>query len=207
VVFREDFSRKIASIEDRYGKLRYETTVNDARASASDGIVRLHGDHDEGDQRLFITARDVLGQDQFTSPFVVTAEIGGEALGAGTYHVGISVGNLRILFHPGYRQGGFRIERVDNHRYVMTNQNMPFTPVADVLHKMRISVTPQKDQTVLLKATVVNGENSNEKYLTTFVAAHDDIGEITRVAIARSGRVGGAALFGSFEIDTTGVDR
>ncbi len=207
VLYREEFVAGTANIKDRYGELRYETTVDGARASASQGVVRLHGDHNEGDQRLFITAEQLVGKDELKTAFVLTAEIGGESLGTGTYHVGISVGNLRVLFHPGYRYGGFRIERVDNHKYMLSNQRMTFTPAAGILHKMRVSVIPQQDKSVLLKTRIIDGENPNQTYEIEFRAQADDIGPINRVAIERSGRVGGAGLFGFFQVDTTGVDQ
>lgn len=206
IVFREDFRHAIANIQKLYGQLRYESTVPGARGSVKQGVARLHGDHNEGDQRLFITAPQIVGKDSFTKSFYVEAQLGGEAKGTGAYHVGISIGNLRVLFHPGYMHGGFRIERVDNNRYLVTNQSMPFTPSADVFHKMRVIVEPQPDNRVLLKAIITNGQNPSEKYLNTFMAEAADIGPLTRVGIERSGRAGGDALFRSLTIDATGID-
>ena len=156
---------------------------------------------------MFITAQQLVGKQEFTDSFEVTTEIGGEARGSGTYHAGVSIGNLRVLFHPGYRGGGFRIERVDNHKYMIGNQSMPFTPAAGVLHKMHISIKPQQDNTVLLKTTFTNAENPKQQYVMNFIAPAADIGPLDRVAVERSGRVGGAALFGLLEVDFAGVEQ
>ncbi len=169
-------------------------------------MLRFDGDHDEGDQRLLITAQQLVGKPEFTESFEVTTMIGGEARGSGTYHAGVSIGNLRVLFHPGYRGGGFRIERVDNRKYMIGNQSMPFTPAPGVLHKMHISVHPQQDKTVLLKTTFTNAANPQQQYAMSFVAPAADIGPLDRVAVERSGRVGGAALFGLLEVDFAGVE-
>lgn len=205
--FKEDFKQSIASIARQYGQLRYETTVANARASVARGVLRLHGNHAEGDQRIVLTAQQLIGHDHFTEPFDVNAEIGGEAEGSGGYHVGISIGNLRMLFHPAYRGGGFRIERVDNHHYIVTNQTMPFTPLAGVLHNMQVRVTPQKEGRVLLETSITNPNAPKQTYVKKFLADKTDIGPLTQVRIERSGRSGGDALFGSFSIDTMGIDR
>ncbi|MDG2223683.1 MAG: hypothetical protein P8L85_20045 [Rubripirellula sp.] len=206
-IYREEFKQSVAKIIGRYGQLQYETSVANASASVDRGLLRLHGNHAEGDQRMIVTAKQLIGSAHFTKSFDVKAEIGGEAEGSGGYHVGISIGNLRLLFHPGHRGGGFRIERVDNHQYIVTNQSMPFTPLAGVLHKMRVRVTPQKEGRVLLEAIIANPKAPQQTYVNKFLAEKTDIGPLTQVRIERSGRSGGDALFGSFSVDTVGIDQ
>ena len=205
--FREEFTRDQVSIGKRYHELTYETTVAGAKASVSQGIARLHGDHNEGDQRLFVTAQQIVGNPVFSNSFQLAVDIGGEGGGTGAYHVGVSIGNLRFLFHPGYNGGGYRVERVDNRKYMIGNQRMPFTPMHGLLHEMQIKVQPQKDKRVRLTVSIANPRKPQEKFLHTLVADPEDIGPLRRVALARSGRSGGAALFGSLTIDTSGIDR
>ena len=79
----------------------------DAAASVKDGVLRLEGNHNEGDQRLCATPEAVLGLTEFPTRFRVRAEVGGEADQVGAWHAGVSVGNVRVLFHPTYPGGGF----------------------------------------------------------------------------------------------------
>jgi hypothetical protein len=58
---------------------------------------------------------------------------------------------------------------------------------------------------VLLKATVTNAHNPKQQYVINHLAQPADIGTLSRVAVERSGRVGGAALFGLFEVDFMGA--
>ena len=98
------------------------------------------------------------------------------------------------------------MQRVDSHKYIVSNQLMPFTPIAGTLYKMRVTVEPQEDKRVLLKVSVTNSHNPQQKYSHALMADAEDIGPLTRVAIERSGRTGGAALFGSLMIDTSGIE-
>ena len=203
--FQENFDIEAKSITSNYGQMKYVTTVAGATASVRNGIARLDGRHNEGDQRLLISAPRVVGQKTFTETFTVVAEIGGEGAGAGVYHVGVSIGNLRVLFHPGYPGGGFRVQRVDNQQSLVPNKGMSFTPIGGNLYTMRIEASPSSNNRVRLKTTIVDPKSPNERFTNLYFASRNDIGKIETVGVERSGRLGGAALIGSLAIDTSGI--
>jgi hypothetical protein len=160
----------------------------------------LDGNHNEGDQRLFVTAEKLLGQPTFPARFQVKAALGGEAEGAGAWHVGVALGNVRVLFHPGLSGGAFRAERVDNHQSLAGN-NMTFTPAGGVLHEMTIDVEQGKN-TIRLDVVIVDGAKSGQRFTQSLVLQTNATGDLRRIGLERSGRTGGAALFGPFSIHT-----
>ncbi|MEK6233938.1 MAG: hypothetical protein N2C14_04435, partial [Planctomycetales bacterium] len=195
--FQEHFG-KSTEIEKKYGRFQYSSDLP-AKAKVEDGILRLNGEHPECDQRLTLSAVAAFQTRLFPRKFHVKAKIGGEANGSGGYHVGVSLGNVRILFHPAYSGGGFRAERVDNQEYLCSNQTMNFTPTGGVLHEMAIEVEQSADS-VTFHATVTDGAEKANKYRKTLVIPKDVVGALDRIGLERSGRTGGAALFDSLVI-------
>jgi hypothetical protein len=200
----ELFHEEAADIGHAYRQLQYETDV-EGKAVVHAGRLRLDGNHPEGDQRLCAKAQRLIGAETFPRRFKVKAALGGEALNSGGWHVGVSVGNIRVLFHPGTAGGMFRAERVDDHRYLTESTMMPFTPAADMLHEMTIDVTKNDDGSVRLDVVVLDGSKTLKRFATSVTVAGPDIGPLRRVALERSGRTGGAALFGSFVIENAGL--
>jgi hypothetical protein len=203
-ILLEQFREEVADIGGTYHQLQYETDVG-GKAAVIHGRLRLDGNHAEGDQRLYATAQRVLGARVFPRRFKVKATLGGESAGAGAWHVGVSVGNIRLLFHPGTQGGQFRAERVDNHLYLMGNAIMPFTPAAGTLCEMTIDVTQGSDGAVQFAVVVTSGTNSGETFKTSLDVSAQDAGPLERVGLERSGRTGGAALFGSLNIQNAGL--
>lgn len=169
------------------------------------GLLRLPGAGVEGDQRLTVSGLAAFGTPTFPERFTVHALIGGEKENAGGWHVGVSIGNIRLLFHPGYSSGSYRAETVDRYEELFPNQNMPYTPAAGVLHSMTIKVsderTPMERDGQLFRNDQVRFEvaikNEDGKvHQHRFDAPRAKVGAITRVGLERSGRPGGAALFG-----------
>ncbi len=199
--FKEQFDRSISSLKTHYGDLQYVDSVGDAVASVSNGIARMHGSDKKGEQKLLIKAEQVIGTEQFSKPFTVVAELGGEAKGIGTYHVGISIGNLRILFYPGLRNGGFRIECVDSKVFKVSKRPMPFTPGHEVLCEMCIVVTPLQNGAVRLETTITDPRTPSRPFTNNYVAQAKDIRRLETICLERSGGAGGAALFGSFSVE------
>lgn len=200
LVFCELFDKDEPNIVQRYGRFRYVTDKG-GKALVEGGRLRLDGDHPEGDQHLFIDAQKVLGQPDFPQQFAVKATLGGEAESSGGWHLGVAVGNVRFLFHPDYSGGAFRAERVDNHKYLVTNQNMGFTPIAGVMHQMSIRVDRRAERTVRFEIEVQDGEGTGRKFASTLELGLADVGDLNRIGLARSGRTGGDALFDSVKLE------
>jgi HEAT repeat protein len=203
-ILYETFHEDAADIGHAYRQLQYESDV-EGKASVRAGKLRLDGNHREGDQRLCAKAQRLIGAETFPRRFKVKATLGGEGINSGGWHVGVSVGNIRFLFHPAASGGMFRAERVDDHRYVMSSTMMPFTQAPDVLHEMTIDVTKNDDGSVRLDVAVLDGSKTTKRYASSVTVAAPDIGPLRRVALERSGREGGAALFGSFIIENAGL--
>jgi hypothetical protein len=200
VLLSVTFTDEIAALKEGYGLLRYETNCA-GKASMAKGLLRLDGQHAaEGDQRLFVSSEKLLGRERFPKSFEVRAKLGGEAAMAGAWHVAVSVGNVRMLFHPDFLQGSYRVERIDTHAYLHGNENMNFTPAGGVLHEMIVDVTEKSDGTVTLDVRIVDGAQPAREFRRSVQVKAVDIGVISRVALERSGRSGGAGLFGSLTI-------
>lgn len=70
---------------------------------------------------------------------------------------------------------------------------------------MRIEVSPSTNNIVRLKTTILDPKSPNDRFTNLYFASRNDIGKIETVGVERSGRLGGAALIGSFAIDTSGI--
>ncbi len=200
-LFREQFSLDAMSITNGYGRFAFET-AHACEGSVRDGVLRLAGNHNhvEADQRVLLLAKDLTGNATWPDQFELRVRAGGEASRSGAYHVGVSVGKVKILFHPGYRGGGFRIENVDTHEFLTQNESMPFLPTSGKLCPITLKVKRTETGTwldILVEPPV--GSNAiafSKQYKVT----NRQLGEFDRIALERSGRRGGDALFDSFEL-------
>ena len=199
----ETFSDDAAGIARTYRQMQYETNVGGA-ATVARGMLRLDGNHAEGDQRLFATAQSLLGVPAFPRQFQIKVALGGESLSPGLWHVGVSVGNVRLLFHPGLDGGQFRVEQVDTHQVIMANSQMPFTPKAGVLNEMTIDVEQRDNGSVRFDAVLTDGAKTGRQFRSSVTATAKVVGTLGRIGLERSGQAGGAALFGPLTIRHTG---
>jgi hypothetical protein len=188
-----------ADIRKTYGRFRYRSTLV-ANASVKGGWLRLDGQHDEADQWLEIDAAVALGQPEFPRRFRVASRLGGEADGAGGYHVGIVVGNLKVVMHPAYPGAGLRIERDDDHRYLSDTESVEITPEAGTLYNLEVEVARRSDLSADLTVTLADNAANPMIVRRTYSVKGEDIGRLNRVALVRSGRSGGAALFDRLQI-------
>lgn len=197
-LFVEFFRDPAPSLEKGYRKFRFVADPG-LLGSVSDGTLRLNGQHGgDADQRLRLDAKSLAGQETFPDSFRIEVKLGGEAKGAGTYHVGLSVGNVRALFHPAYQGGGFRFQRVDDQKQLTENSSMGFEPEGGKLQRMSLSVKRIPGGKVELEATIGNG---TKVFTERKVVEESVIGKLDHLSLDRSGRMGGDGLFDDLVVD------
>ncbi len=94
----------------------------------------------------------------FAGDLVISADVGAVP-GGGDYNVGLFIGQHQFIFHPLYPGGAFRIAGLTG------NFNMGFTPAANVLHHMEISINAA---TGIFDITLTDGLNANNVFNTSF---------------------------------------
>lgn len=194
----EGFTAPAADATRGYRSFGYETTVPGCKAEVKKGRLVLWGDHGDADQRLFLTARKAIGKARWPAAVDVSVKVGGTALDNVAWHVGVSVGRVKVLFHPGLADGCLRAELTDTHEHLFENEDMGFTPVAGAMHRMTIRVR-QRDRGYRFDVTVTEGRGG-DKYHKVFDATIEQVGRYDRIGLERSGRHGGNALFESLSI-------
>jgi hypothetical protein len=196
--FVERFTVAAKDVTKGYRSFLYEATIDGCKAEVTGGRLVLRGDHGEGDQRLVVTPQKVTGKVLWPDSLEIAVKLGGTDNENIAWHVGVSVGRVKVLFHPNHTGGAFRAETVDTHEYFFGNEDMGFTPAADVMHEMTIRVD-RMDRRYRFEVTLVEGK-SGGKYRKTFEVSDDQMGRFDRISLERSGRRGGNALFESLSI-------
>lgn len=192
------FTRPVKDVTAGYGKMAYQATAPGWKAEVTGGRLRLRGDHEMGDQRLFITAQKALGRKAWPDALEVKVKLGGTGEGSGLWHVGVSVGSVKVLFHPGHDGGALRAETVHDHKEFFANEDMGLTPAPDVMHDLTLKVR-RAGPNYRFEVELVDGK-SRKAYRKTFQVAAKQVGEFGRVGLERSGFRGGDALFESLSI-------
>lgn len=196
----ENFVRDAASVAQGYGRFLYNAD-NGGPAKVAQGKLRIDGSNPEGDQRLYMTSQRMIGRERWPDELEVRVKLGGEAGNNFGWHMGVSVGNVKTLFHPGLAGGHFRAETTDKHFYLFRSEMMKFEPISDVMHEMIIRVNRTKkgadfDVTITGGKGVKEGQPHKKKFSVT----SEQLGDYNRIGLERSGRTGADALFEAISI-------
>ncbi len=196
--FVEFFREPAPELSDRYRRFHFKTDKG-MKGLVSNGVLRMKGDRaGDGDQGLLLQAKDLTGKEEYPDSFRVEVKLGGEAGGEGSYHVGVSIGNVRALYHPGYQSGGFRFEKVGDHTQLSQNTSMGFNPSTTDLQRMSIELKRDKDGNVGMEV-MVSGSGKTFREHKVFKKAV--IGKLDHIGLERSGRTGGDAVFDDLVVD------
>jgi hypothetical protein len=149
-------------------------TLNVGTGSVSGGVLRLAGlpcfDNPPCVQRF--TRPGVTGD-------VVTVE--GQILAdtAGSWNVGLQVGNRRFIFHPGFSTGAFQIQdAIEGSLNVLVGSlDMGFTPSSTAFHTMRLDWRSDLNE---LTVKVEDGDGLADPFLFVWTpdAGFDPTGDI-----------------------------
>jgi hypothetical protein len=202
-IFAELFRDRSAGLEGGY---RHFSFTHDAGANGkvSDGVLLLSGEIPrEGDQRLVLKSSRIHGEALFPDSFRIEVSLKSTPGGEGVHHIGVSIGNVRALFHPGYQGGGFRFEQVDTKKGLKPNMDMGFTPQTNVFATMGIDVERASDNSVKLSVSVIE-EDTKAKHQAAIKVSADVIGALESISLDRSGRQGGDAVFDNLIIEMPG---
>ena len=201
-MFVEMFSEPAGSLTKGYRRMNFVASPG-KDGKVENGMAQFWGskNQDEGDQRLVLDAKSITGEAEFPKKFHIEVKISGLAGGEGAYHVGVSVGNVRALFHPGFTDGGFRIERVDNHQVLVPNKNMSFDPPVDKLLRMQVKVARLNNLQAKIEVVIISGKDQFHNSATLRLS---DVGKFDKISLDRSGRTGGDAIFDDLLVDFSG---
>ncbi len=203
LIFGELFHDESNSLEDGYRDFTFKAGKG-YEAKVTGGVLLMNGKFAvEGDQRLVFDAQKITGKADFPDEFQLEVMLGGGSGGAGLYHVGVSVGNVRALFHPGYQGGGFRFERIDTHQPITQNVTMGFVPLADKLQLMSIGVKRLAHGEVELNVAV-SAPGAADRFIKTTKVAPEVIGKLDSISLDRSGNRGGDGMFDNLVIRMSG---
>ena len=203
LVFAEWFEREAVPLKRAYGPFVVQADRG-MTGSVEGGRLRFQGDHrGDGDQFVMLTA-DSLGVDTLPERFRVSCLMGGDgAKGSGGWHIGVSVGQVRVLYHPGMSIGAYRIETTGGKTELCRNKSMGFEPRTDALQRVEVAVRTLPGGDVELSVAVASADG-RKVFRDTRVVDGDVIGKVDRVGLWRSGRTGADAVFDDFVLDLRG---
>lgn len=121
----------------------------------------------------------------------ITADVGAVNSGGG-YNVGVSIGDNRVVFHPGHvpTPGAFRVDGPGG----FGNQSLGFVPANGTLHHLEIV----QHTNGLFQATLTDGDNPNLVYKAEFtnLAA---VGEA--IGLTRGGPITNNGLYDNLRVE------
>lgn len=201
-LFHEWFSEPVPSLDGKYHGLQFENP-NKRDGKVAEGCLILSGRGGRaGDQSLVLKSEEWPGKKDFGRRFRITARLGGTPGGGGAWHLGISVGQVRALFHPEYPGGGFRFSETGNDRPLSgSNADMGFTPEGGSVQTMTLDVEQLPRGKVVLAVTIRGGDQEPVDFSQKIVVPAETIGPLDRISLDRSGRDGGNAVFHEFSVE------
>ena len=130
--------------------------------------------------------------------FTISCLVAGSDGDNGVWHLGITIGKVKTLIHPGYRGGAFRFEQVGTLHKFTDNISMGYTPATNQLHRIKITVKQLANGRVQLNTTINSPDNKS--FEKSIDVSKEDIGPLNQISLDRSGNSGGNAYFDDFRV-------
>ncbi len=203
-LFYEWFGRDQEKLGKEYRLFAFENSTKRGGAVAGGKLVFTGGAGPDGDQRLVLRSEKWPGKETFGEAFQVSAKLRGESKGMGAWHLGITIGRVRALYHPGMNGGSFRFERIDNHDYLSRTESVGFTPGEEAPQWMSVKVQRLPGKKVRLEVILEEGGEKEGRFEKSIIVDADQIGELNKVSLDRSGRTGGSAYFSDLMVKLAG---
>jgi len=163
------------------------TTNGNVSGSVSGGQFRIASGLTGSSGLALVTSSGTIGQSTFGNTIIVDADLGGANVFAGNWNVGLRVGNLNLIFHPGYSGGAFRVNGITG------NADIGYTPIG--LQHMTVLVEASGVANKRVNVNLTDGVNS---FATNFFFSNATVGTLNQVGLERNGAgIGGD--FGVFD--------
>jgi hypothetical protein len=192
-LFYEAFSRPAESLREGYRHFELDAAVDMPSRVSKQKLVHEGQRPGDGDQRLVLRSQAWPGSDTFPESFEIRAVVQGREGAAGRWHLGISVGNIRALYHPGYANGAFRFQNIRTGEQLVRNQDMGFTPSTEHPQQMHVRVARQGPESIELSVTI--RQDDQPPFRQSLVVGAASLGPLDQISLDRSGRGGGDAVF------------
>ena len=164
-------------------------------ATVEDGVLHLSG---SGNMRAVL---DLIP----APPFTIAGMVGAAgASGSGGFNLGLAIGDVTAVFHPGYAGGAFRFGTV-NGGSVTSNEDVGFTPATGVLHDLVVTATASGTD-VHLVAVLTDGSDpanvfTSEVTVDAATIGADALGLLPGLGFSRNGGAGDDAIYDDLSID------
>ncbi|MFT6863882.1 MAG: hypothetical protein ACJAVK_002444 [Akkermansiaceae bacterium] len=194
-VFYEWFGADRTKLGEKYRQFSFSNSAG-RPGEISEGRLAFGGSAGaDGDQRLILKSQEWPGGESFGDSFLVSAKLGGESKGGGAWHLGITVGRVRALYHPGTNGGSFRFEQIGTRSKLSRMESVGFTPGEKALQWMSVGVERLADGAVRLGVTLEEGGKGKGRFETSVTLTEGQMGDLNQISLDRSGRTGGDAFF------------
>jgi hypothetical protein len=170
------------------------------RAEIRQGQLNIVAADEHSEQYVDFSAMELAGATQLPSYLRAVVELGAEGEDAGPYHIAVVIGQIKLVIHPGYPGGAFRVQVLNPERDAIANTDIGWTPALNRLHTMTV-LCRREATTTHFRVSISDADMPKREYVTTFTLSNDEIGEWNRIALVRSGNPGGDACFGLLRVE------
>jgi len=154
VIFQETFPTDTANTAETVATYTNFTYSGGGNAFVSSGVLNFSGTS---------TANNLRTVTGFVGDLLLQLDVGKNP-GGSSANVGLGIGANRLVFHPGYSGGAFRVEGPGG----FGNRNMGFTPAAVLLHPMDVALNAATGEFTI---AVTNAANPTQVFAAKFTNA------------------------------------